>query len=141
MTGFVLDARIAAASHPLAHLGLSEARLQDDARFPWIVLVPRGEALVEIDDLDMQSRARLWTEVSRAGETVRALGVALGRPVLKLNVGQLGNVVAQFHLHVVGRRSTDAAWPGPVWGFGETEPYGPEALDVALAVARSVLGA
>ena len=120
-------------------LGLCEARLQDDARFAWIVLVPRAAGLVEIADLPRRDSLRLWAEAEAAGKAVRAVGEALGRPVLKLNHGQLGNVVAQLHLHVVGRRADDAAWPGPVWGFGEAEPYRAETLEIALIAARGAL--
>ena len=129
-----LDPRIAAGSRPLAQLGLCEARLQDDVRFPWIVLVPRRTGLVEIADLDPAGQAQLWAETRAAGEAVRAIGKALGRPVAKLNHGQLGNVVAQLHVHVVGRRSDDAAWPGPVWGCGAGEPY-PAAASAAAREA------
>ncbi len=135
---FVLDARIRASSHPLAELELCEARLQDDARFPWIVLAPRRGGLVELAELTPREQSQLWTEIGAAGGAVRAMGAASGRPVFKLNHGQLGNVVAQLHLHVVGRRMDDAAWPGPVWGAdGSAEPYSVKALDVALAAARA----
>ncbi len=137
---FSLDPRIAGASHPLAALDLCEARLQDDARFPWIVLAPRREGLVEIADLDATALAQLWAEVRAAGEAVRAIGAALRRPALKLNHGQLGNVVSQLHIHVVGRHAGDAAWPGPVWGFGAAEPYDAQALAVTLAASRAALG-
>jgi len=78
-------------------------------------------------------------EIILASEAVRAVGEVLGRPIEKLNVGQLGNVTPQLHVHVVGRRADDAAWPAPVWGFGGTEPYGVEQLALALAAARAAL--
>ncbi len=136
---FTLDPRMAAGSHPLARLELCEARLQDDARFPWIVLIPRRVGIVELSDLDPAAQAQLWAETLAAGAAVRAIGEALGRPVLKLNHGQLGNVVAQLHVHVVGRRDDDAAWPGPVWGSGTAEAYSAEALAAARKAALIVL--
>ncbi len=136
---FILDPRIAAGSHPLAQLDLCEARLQDDARFPWIVLVPRRQGAVEITDLGQEAQMQLWTETLAAGAAVRAVGEALSRPVLKLNHGQLGNVVAQLHVHVVGRRRDDPAWPGAVWGFGTAEPYLPPGLSVARKTALNAL--
>jgi len=60
--------------------------------------------------------------------------------VTKLNIGQLGNITAQLHVHVVGRRLDDAAWPAPVWGAGEPQLYAPDDLDRAIAVARATLG-
>ena len=70
---------------------------------------------------------------------VRAMAEALGRPVAKLNVGQLGNLTPQLHIHVVGRRPDDAAWPGPVWGAGSAETYADEMLERAVAAARRAL--
>jgi diadenosine tetraphosphate (Ap4A) HIT family hydrolase len=71
---------------------------------------------------------------------VRAVAEALGRPAGKLNVGQLGNVTPQLHVHVIARRPDDAAWPAPVWGFGTAEAYAPAALEAALTAARGALG-
>jgi diadenosine tetraphosphate (Ap4A) HIT family hydrolase len=137
---FQLDPAFPATSHFLGELGLSQARLQADARYPWIVLLPRLGAARELEDLDAGQRVRLMDEILAAGRAVRAVGEALGRPVAKLNVGQLGNVTAQLHVHVVGRRPDDAAWPGPVWGHGAAEAYAPPALETALAAARGTLG-
>lgn len=136
---FVLDPAFSATSEFVADLALCQARLQADARYPWIVLVPRLAAARELEDLPAADRARLMDEILSAGAAVRAIGAALGRPVEKLNVGALGNVTPQLHVHVVGRRSDDAAWPGPVWGFGTAQAYGAEALAQALDVARRTL--
>jgi diadenosine tetraphosphate (Ap4A) HIT family hydrolase len=94
----------------------------------------------ELEDLDAGQRVRLMDEILAAGRAVRAVGEALGRPVAKLNVGQLGNLTPQLHLHVVGRRPDDAAWPGPVWGHGTAQGYEPQGLETALAAARAALG-
>ena len=137
--GFSLDPRIASSSEFVADLPLCQARLQNDARFPWIVLSPRRSALREIDDLTLEERRLLIEEQVLAGHAVRALGEAIGRPVEKLNHGALGNVVAQLHVHVLGRRSDDPAWPGPVWGFGAPEPYTPGQLAERVDVGRKAL--
>jgi diadenosine tetraphosphate (Ap4A) HIT family hydrolase len=34
----------------------------------------------------------------------------------KVNVAAIGNLVPQFHFHVIGRWRTDPYWPGVVWG-------------------------
>ena len=137
---FQLDPAFPATSEPLGELGLCHARLQADARFPWIVLLPRLEGARELEDLSGAERVQLLDEILAAGAAVRAVGEALGRPVAKLNVGQLGNVTPQLHVHVVGRRADDAAWPGPVWGHGTAQAYGTDALERALAAARQALG-
>jgi diadenosine tetraphosphate (Ap4A) HIT family hydrolase len=33
-----------------------------------------------------------------------------------MNIGALGNMVAQLHLHVIVRWQGDICWPGPIWG-------------------------
>ena len=71
---------------------------------------------------------------------VRAMGQAALRPVTKLNVAALGNVTPQLHVHVIGRRPDDAAWPKPVWGVGEAQSYSDSGLMLAVAIARDALG-
>jgi diadenosine tetraphosphate (Ap4A) HIT family hydrolase len=114
-------------------LPLSQVRLQLDERFPWLILIPRVERARDLDDLPAADRIRLMEEAVLAGAAIRALGQANGRPVEKLNVAALGNVTPQLHVHVIGRRSDDAAWPRPVWGVGAAEAYAPEALERTLA--------
>ena len=137
---FRLDPAFSATSENLGELRLCQARLQADARYPWIVLIPRRAGARELEDLAPDDRVQLLQEIVAAGAAVRAVGEALGRPVAKLNVGQLGNVTPQLHVHAVGRRPDDPAWPGPVWGEGTAQRYAPEALAAAIEAARGVLG-
>ena len=137
---FEIDPAFPATSQAVGDLALSHVRLQGDARFPWIVLIPRIGGARELEDLAPGERDVLLEEILRAGTAVRAVADALGRPATKLNIAQLGNVTPQLHVHVIGRRPDDAAWPAPVWGFGVAEPYAPPALQTALAAARATLG-
>jgi len=135
-----LDAAFEATSVALGSLGLCEARLQNDARYPWVVLIPRSPGAREIEDIHPLNRQLLADEIVLAGTAVRAVGEALGLLVEKLNVGALGNVTPQLHVHVVGRRVGDQAWPRPVWGQGEVEPVSPDQLSAATAAAKKALG-
>jgi len=137
---FQLHDAFEGTSHALGELALNHVRLHGDARYPWIVLIPRVGRAQELEDLASGELDVLMEEILRAGDAVRAVGLALGRPVEKLNVGQLGNVTPQLHVHVVGRRADDAAWPGPVWGHSAAVAYAPQALAVALDTARRALG-
>jgi diadenosine tetraphosphate (Ap4A) HIT family hydrolase len=137
---FVLDPAFAATAAVLGDLPLCHARLQLDARYPWVVLIPRVGAARELEDLPAADRARLMEETVLAGSAVRAVARVLGLTVDKLNVGALGNVTPQLHVHVLGRRIGDPAWPGPVWGHSPGEAYEPEMLDHAVAEARRALG-
>lgn len=119
---FTLDPRLAAETFPLGELPLCQALLFNDARFPWIVLVPKRAGLVEITDLSPEDRLRLVEEIGTAMNALRA-----AVEPYKLNVAALGNVVRQLHVHIVARFQNDAAWPGPVWGRGERVPYEPGA--------------
>ena len=134
--GFQLDARLAADTLFVAEWQLCRVLLMDDAQFPWLVLVPRREGFTELDDLAERERTQLMREIARAMKMLR--GVV---ECDKLNVGALGNIVRQLHVHVVARREGDAAWPGPVWGHGPAHHYLPEARDKLLADLRSESGA
>jgi diadenosine tetraphosphate (Ap4A) HIT family hydrolase len=126
---FALDPRLAADTWEVGDLALSRVLLMNDARYPWVILVPRRAGLVELLDLDPAARASLMEE---AAAVARVLQAEPG--VEKINLGALGNIVRQLHLHVIGRRAGDAAWPGPVWGQGRAEPY--EAAAGAALAAR-----
>ena len=130
--GFILEPRLAADTAFVADWGLSRVLLMDDARFPWLILVPRRADLVELDDLASNEQARLLGEIKRAMGALRNAA-----PCDKLNVGALGNIVRQLHVHVVARREGDAAWPGPVWGSGKAIPYGPDERERLLENLRN----
>ena len=138
MAEFEIDPAFIATSHAVGDLPLCHVRLQDDARYPWLVLIPKLAGLKEIEQLSAADRARLMEEAVLAGKAVRVLGGLFDFEVEKLNIGALGNVTAQLHLHVVGRRAEDPAWPGPVWGHSAAEAY--DGVDDAVLVARKALG-
>ena len=138
MAEFEIDPAFIATSHAVGDLPLCHVRLQDDARYPWLVLIPRLTGLKEIEQLSVGDRARLMEEAVLAGKAVRVLGGLFDFEVEKLNIGALGNVTAQLHLHVVGRRAEDPAWPGPVWGHSAAEGY--DGVADAVLVAQKALG-
>jgi diadenosine tetraphosphate (Ap4A) HIT family hydrolase len=133
MTAFVLDARLEADTIAVATLPLCHVRLMNDRRFPWLILVPARPDVTEIIDLDAADRGRLIEEVALVSTVLRELF----HPT-KLNVGALGNVVAQLPVHVVARSADDDAWPGPVWGT-PPERYGPDNVERRLAPLRARL--
>ncbi|MBU6198859.1 MAG: HIT family protein [Xanthomonadaceae bacterium] len=133
-TDFGLDPRLAGDTHAIGDLELSRLLLMDDARFPWLILVPRRVGLRDLIDLDGRDQQRLLAEIDRCARALRVLETPD-----KLNIAMLGNVVAQLHVHVIARHASDAAWPRPVWGFGEREPYARDALATRLAGLRHAL--
>lgn len=134
MPEFALDPRLEADSVPVADLALCTLRLSQDARFPWLILVPQRPDMAEIIDLDDMDRAILFDEIVLVSRALRA-----ATRCHKLNVAALGNQVRQLHVHVIARFETDAAWPGPVWGVGEAVAYEPAARDRLLGELREHL--
>jgi diadenosine tetraphosphate (Ap4A) HIT family hydrolase len=124
---FTLDARLKADTIHVGSLALSRVLLMNDARFAWLILVPAREDLREIHDLDMPDRSLLIEEVAVVSRALESLY----QPE-KINVGALGNIVSQLHVHIVARQLGDAAWPGPVWGVGQAVPYEGNALKAVL---------
>ena len=133
MSEFIVDPAFAAGSVFAADWPLCQVRLQDDARFPWLILIPRVAGATELEDLSAADRAVLMEETIRAGAIVRALAEAEGRPIDKLNVAAIGNVTAQLHVHVLGRRRDDGLWPDPVWGRPGVVRHEAEGLATRLA--------
>ncbi|WP_266181522.1 HIT domain-containing protein [Dyella humicola] len=131
---FVIDTRLRADTRHVASLDLCDVLLMNDARFPWLVLVPRRAGMVEICDLAAAEQTTLWLEAHRAAQALRAIAA-----FDKLNLGALGNIVRQLHVHVVGRRQGDSAWPGPVWGSGAAQHYEPQELEQMLGRLQNEL--
>ncbi|HWJ74202.1 MAG TPA: HIT domain-containing protein [Kaistia sp.] len=117
MTQFTIDPRILGDSLEVTDLGLCAVRLMDDARYPWLLLLPRRPGLEQFTDLDESETAQLALEIRVAAAALRAV-----LPFERVNVGALGNIVRQLHIHVIGRHEFDSAWPGPVWGQGLRVP-------------------
>jgi diadenosine tetraphosphate (Ap4A) HIT family hydrolase len=130
---FALHPRLQGDTFFVADWPLCRVLLMNDARYPWLILVPRREGMVELMDLPAQDRGLLTEEMARAGEIVRSrAGVA------KVNIGTLGNLVPQLHIHILGRHPGDPAWPGPVWGHSPAVPYETTARDTLIAAVRSL---
>lgn len=115
---FQLDPRLAADSLPLIDWPLCTLRLMNDARYPWVLLIPRRQGLRELHDLGPTDTRQLWRESRRL--SVALMTVFAGE---KLNVAALGNMVPQLHVHHIVRHRNDDAWPGPVWGRHPARPY------------------
>ncbi len=132
---FAIDPRLAADTHAIGALPFSELLLMDDARFPWVILVPRIAGARELIDLDEGDQRLLLGEIDRVARALESLL----KPD-KLNIAALGNVVPQLHVHVIARFTSDAAWPNPVWGRGERVAYGERERAARIATLRTALG-
>ncbi|WP_323148586.1 HIT family protein [Pseudomonas oryzihabitans] len=131
---FQIDSRLAGDTLEVASLTLCQVLLLNDQRYDWLVLVPRRESVTEVLDLSPLDQAQLWREVTLVAGVLRE-----AQPDCKLNIGALGNIVRQLHLHILLRREGDPAWPGPVWGHSPREPYSEEAGQAVVARWRAQL--
>lgn len=122
-------------THKIGEYALSDVLLMNDARYPWVILVPKREAMRELHDLTDDEIQQLMRESSF---TAKAMVNLFGAD--KMNVAALGNIVEQLHLHHVARFSTDEAWPKPIWGMGNAQPYSDVAASVMLSQLRRELG-
>lgn len=132
--GFTLDRRLEADTRPLLLLGLCELRVMNDRRWPWLVLVPQRSDVEELFDLAPLDQVLLTFEIDLAARALKKV-----TDCAKLNIGALGNIVRQMHVHLIARFEGDEAWPGPVWGHGEREPYRREDLHRFSDTLRTAL--
>jgi diadenosine tetraphosphate (Ap4A) HIT family hydrolase len=133
---FMLDDRLARDTLLIGDLPLCRLLLMNDARWPWLILVPRREGMVELTDLERADQTQLLDEAGRALRFLKSHA-----PADKINVGALGNIVRQLHLHIVARIVGDPAWPGPVWGQGKPTVYDTGAARALITAARERLPA
>ena len=127
MFEFVLDERLQADCLPVCELELCRVLLMNDNRWPWVILVPRIAKAEEIHLLDTDAQTRLLGETTRVAEVLATV-----TNCEKINIGALGNIVRQLHVHVIARNSGDENWPGPVWGYGMRQPYPPDKGNLLL---------
>lgn len=117
-TNWTLHPRLQQDSLLITELATCTVRLLDDRRFPWLLLIPRVVGASSWFDLDQQTQRDVTAELDAVGRIL----TERFQPD-RLNVGMIGNIVEQLHIHCVVRRETDSAWPGVVWGHGRPEPY------------------
>lgn len=129
---FQLHDRLAADTHEVARWTLCSVRVMDDANYPWLILVPRRNGLVELHDLSTADLETMTAEITRASRALQALFTPD-----KINVAAIGNLVAQLHVHVIARFTDDPVWPKPVWGALPARPYDPNELAARLAALRT----
>ncbi|WP_174061761.1 HIT domain-containing protein [Agrobacterium larrymoorei] len=118
MDTFRLDDRLARDSALITTLGLCQLRIQNDSRWPWLVLVPQRNDVSELFDLTPLDQAVLTFETNLVAAALKDITGAT-----KINVGALGNIVPQLHVHIIARSEGDPFWPGPIWGQGTAIPY------------------
>lgn len=128
-----LDNRLEQSSEFITDLPLCQARLSTNSAFPWVLLIPRLDNVIEITDLSPIEQHQLMDEMTLASKVMKQLFTPD-----KINVATLGNIVPQLHIHVIARYRTDAAWPNPVWNTVNTA-YTPENLKERIGKIRKLI--
>lgn len=109
---FELHPRLLEDCHDLGRLDLCHLLLHRNATLPWFILVPEVHTSVtELHEMGLDQRLRLDGDLSCVARFVKS---RLGAK--KINLGAIGNIVPQLHVHVIGRDPADPCWPGVVWG-------------------------
>ncbi|MEX5629681.1 HIT domain-containing protein [Pseudomonas marginalis] len=133
---FALDQRLQQDTLVIGDFPLCRLLLSNDSNYPWFILVPRINGISEVFQLDVADQQILWKETTLLAQL---LNEGLGAD--KMNIGALGNVVSQLHVHVIVRNRDDAAWPAPVWGKHPARPYTDEQVAAIRVRLRALLPA
>ena len=133
-SAFSLHPQLAADTVPVGDLALTRVLLAKDANYPWLILVPRRPNVTELIDLADREQMQLTGEIAQVSQALKTV-----TECEKINIAALGNVVAQLHVHVIGRRHSDRAWPKPVWGVAPPVEYEPAMRDAFIQALREAL--
>ena len=126
-----LHSRLKEDTIDIGDLPLCRVLVIKDANYPWLLLVPRRPDAVEIIDLDEVEQAQLMTEITRVARALKEI-----TKCDKLNIAALGNAVPQLHMHIIARRSSDAAWPRSVWGVAPPLAHDAEEVQNFISALR-----
>lgn len=130
---YSLDERFLAANTPITSWPLSEVLLANNAHYAWFLLVPRVAGATELLDLSDAQQRQLLHESNTLSRWILAY---FGSD--KLNVAMLGNMVNTLHIHHIGRKIGDAAWPGPVWNHPDSSDYTAAQLAAISAAVKAL---
>ena len=130
---FKLDRKFLKTSHHLIDLKLCTIRLNDNSKFPWIILIPKRNKITDISDLNSKDQTLLMKEIVYVSKVMKKLF-----KTSKLNVEKIGNIVPQLHIHIIARSKKDSSWPLSVWVV-KGKNYSKTALKVIVDKLRKAL--
>ncbi|WP_437188196.1 HIT domain-containing protein [Planctomicrobium sp. SH668] len=114
----MIHPQLLADCHVLFETKLNSVLLNRNGSVPWIILVPKTETS-DLLDLPAAERESVVAEAAVVAAFIREHW-----NLKKINFAQLGNVVPQMHIHIIGRTPEDACWPKPIWGnLTDSRPY------------------
>jgi diadenosine tetraphosphate (Ap4A) HIT family hydrolase len=130
---FKIHKKFEKTTHYIADLKLCQVRLQDNAKFPWIMLIPKRNKVSQILDLNRIDQIRLMDEIQYCSKIMKK-----NFPCANLNVEKVGNILPQLHIHIVPRHKTDPSWPLSIWVV-KGKPYTKLALAKMIAKLQSII--
>ena len=107
---FKLHKKFLKSSHHITDLQLCNIRLNDNSKFPWLILIPKRNKITDISDLNSKDQIQLIKEIVFVSKIMKKLF-----KTSKLNVEKVGNIVPQLHIHIIARFKKDSSWPLSVW--------------------------
>ena len=114
-------------SHLITELKLCSIRLIDNAKFPWIILIPKRKKITDISELNSKDQMLLMKEIVHCSKLMKKIF-----KTKKLNVEKIGNIVPQLHIHVIARNKKDSSWPLSVWVV-KSKPYVKKNLELIIS--------
>ena len=130
---FKLDRKFLKTSHHLIDLKLCTIRLNDNSKFPWLILIPKRNKITDMSDLNSKDQTLLMKEIVYVSKVMKKLF-----KTSKLNVEKIGNIVPQLHIHIIARSKKDSSWPLSVWVV-KGKNYSKTALKVIVDKLRKAL--
>ncbi len=107
---FKLDRKFLKSSHHITNLKLCTIRLNDNSKFPWLILIPKRNKITDMSDLKSKDQILLMKEIVYVSKIMKKLF-----KTSKLNIEKIGNIVPQLHIHIIARSKKDCSWPLSVW--------------------------
>ena len=130
---FKLDRKFLKSSYHITELKLCTIRLNDNSKFPWLILIPKRNKITDMSDLKSKDQILLMKEIIYVSKIMKKLF-----KTSKLNVEKIGNIVPQLHIHIIARSKKDSSWPLSVWVV-KGKNYSKTALKVIVDKLRKAL--
>ena len=123
---FTIDKKFLKSSYHITDLKLCSIRLHDNSKFPWLILIPKRNKIVDISDLKHKDQILLINEIVFVSKIMKKIF-----KTSKLNIEKIGNIVPQLHIHIIARNKKDSSWPLSVWVV-KGKNYTKEALTIMI---------
>ena len=130
---FKLDRKFLKSSYHITDLKLCTIRLNDNSKFPWLILIPKRNKITDMSDLKSKDQILLMKEIVYVSKIMKK-----SFKTKKLNVEKIGNIVPQLHVHIIARTKKDSSWPLSVWVV-KGKNYSKTALKIMVEKVRKSL--